>query len=369
MNDQDKPEFPPQGQNAESESTLQQETAELLTSNEALQARIEEYERTVQALRLALEDSEAHALELAQAHESCQVQIGEHQRTVEGLRKALDDFEARAGELAHAYESCQAQIGERERTVEDLRRALADSEAHAAELAQAHESCQAQIDERERIVEDLRRALADSEAHAAELAQAYEDLKALPDSREESEKTLREAREQVNVMREKLDEYGRRLGVLSEMGSMLLACINTNEAVAVIEQLVGQIFPDQTGGLYILRQDRSLVEAVVEWGDPTARVQSFQTEECFALRRNRVHLVENIHSGLICKHVNAAISSGYLCVPMMARGEVLGVFHLRPSEAASLSDTDQRLAVTVSEYLAMSLSYLTRHDARASDGS
>ncbi len=335
---------------------------------EASQTQSREQERLVEALRQALADSEARATELARTHESCRSQIDERQRTVEALRLALADSENRAAELARAQEASQVQIDQHQQTVEVLRKAADELESRIqgemVELSQANEMLRVQLDEHRGIEESMRKALSDAETLSVELKRVNEALQSRMVAQEESEKSLRKAHEELAASRGVVDEYGRRLGLLSEMGSMLLACLNTNEAITVIPQLVDQIFPDQAGGIYLLKQGQNLVEAAVEWGNPASSTPSFETEACVALRRNRVHAVKNVGSGLICKHVKTTVSGGYLCVPMMAKGEVLGVFHLRQGKTGPASDAEQRLAVTVSEYIAMSLSYLTRQQAQ-----
>jgi diguanylate cyclase (GGDEF)-like protein len=92
-------------------------------------------------------------------------------------------------------------------------------------------------------------------------------------------------------------------------------------------------------------------------------VPVFAPDECWAVRRGRIHKVENPQAALCCPHVSKAVPGGYLCVPLIAQGETLGVFHLRPrapveaptSELAAVKD---QLALTVAEDLALALANL-----------
>jgi diguanylate cyclase (GGDEF)-like protein len=71
---------------------------------------------------------------------------------------------------------------------------------------------------------------------------------------------------------------------------------------------------------------------------------------------------------LICGHVGKAPPGGYVCVPMMAQGEALGLLHLQagategPGNGAS-GDTRQRLAVPVAEHLSLALANFTLRES------
>ena len=90
--------------------------------------------------------------------------------------------------------------------------------------------------------------------------------------------------------------------LLSEMGDMLRACLNTDEAYNVIVRVAQQIFPVQVGALYVITPSRNLVEAAAIWGNPSLVERIFSPEECWGLRRGRVHWVEDANTGLLCKH-------------------------------------------------------------------
>ena len=80
-----------------------------------------------------------------------------------------------------------------------------------------------------------------------------------------------------------------------------------------------------------------------------------------------VQLVDAPGAELVCGHVDPSLPSGYLCIPMMAHGEPLGVLHLRggsiqPSQPNQppepLRESQQRLAGTVAERLSLTLANL-----------
>jgi diguanylate cyclase (GGDEF)-like protein/PAS domain S-box-containing protein len=177
-----------------------------------------------------------------------------------------------------------------------------------------------------------------------------------------TEGALQQAKEKLEAWVNELEQRTREMSLLNEMGDMLRACLTTDEAYNVIVRIAQQIFPVQVGALYVITSSRNLVESATVWGNSTLAERVFSPDECWALRRGRIHWVENAQSGLICKHIHHSTPEGYLCVPMMAQSEALGVLHLTQPENQKLTEARQRLAVTMAEHIAMALSNLRLHE-------
>lgn len=183
---------------------------------------------------------------------------------------------------------------------------------------------------------------------------------------EQAETALRAMRDQLELrVRDRtveLEQRNRQISLLAEMGDFLQACATAEEAYGVITRTGQHLFPGTMGALFVYSASRNDLEALAGWGEltlnPDERV--FMPGECWALRRGRVYLIEDPRTGLPCRHVPSPLPGKYLCVPMIAQGEVLGVVHLRhdplaagsPNSAAPLNE---RLAVTLAEHVALAL--------------
>jgi PAS domain S-box-containing protein len=177
-----------------------------------------------------------------------------------------------------------------------------------------------------------------------------------------TEGALQQAKEKLEAWVNELEQRTREMSLLNEMGDMLRACLTTEEAYNVIVRIAQQIFPVQVGALYVITSSRNLVESATVWGNAGLAERVFSPDECWALRRGRIHWVENAQSGLICKHIHHSTPEGYLCVPMMAQSEALGVLHLTQPDGQKLTEAKQRLAITMAEHIAMALSNLRLHE-------
>ena len=180
--------------------------------------------------------------------------------------------------------------------------------------------------------------------------------------RKKTEEALQQANKKLEAWVRELEQRTREMTLLSEMGDILRACVTTEEVYEVIVRVSQEIFPVLGGALFVLGPLRNIVEAVAEWGDTTQMELMFAPEDCWALRRGRIHWVEDTRVGLLCKHLRTPPPRGYLCVPMMAQSEAVGVLHLTQPEDARMPEAKQRLAVAMAEHVAMALSNLRLHE-------
>ena len=171
------------------------------------------------------------------------------------------------------------------------------------------------------------------------------------------EQSLRAANERLTTWVAELERRSHEHGLVSETGDLLQACRSAEEAYQVIGQMGRRLFLDESGSVSVTREAHNLVEAVATWGTPCGE-PVFGPEACWALRRGRPHLVQGEDAGPVCRHMPALSGAAYLCVPMMAYGEALGVLTVSLPADERLSEARQRLATTVAEHIALALANL-----------
>ncbi len=165
--------------------------------------------------------------------------------------------------------------------------------------------------------------------------------------------------DEARVASARLEERGRELDLLNRVGEMLQACVTEEEAYTVVSRFVGQFFRDDVGAVFVTSASRNLVEAKAAWGTvPTPDWAIFKPEDCWALRRGRMHLVESTDTGLLCTHLQRPIPPAYLCIPLIAQGESLGVFYLSGTSGAGGLETKQRLALNMADQLGLAVANL-----------
>jgi diguanylate cyclase (GGDEF)-like protein/PAS domain S-box-containing protein len=154
----------------------------------------------------------------------------------------------------------------------------------------------------------------------------------------ENAEALKKANDDLIKVIVSLEQSARETENLSEMVDLLQACPNMEEACVVIAGHMRRFFPEDSGMLYLLNSARTLLELAASWGASLSDPEIFKPEECWGMRRGKLHIVKenNLTPSqdendplLICPHITPIGPADYLCVPLVAHGEALGLLHLR----------------------------------------
>jgi diguanylate cyclase (GGDEF)-like protein/PAS domain S-box-containing protein len=152
---------------------------------------------------------------------------------------------------------------------------------------------------------------------------------------------------------------------LSELGDSLQSCKTVDEAYKMSENALSGILGLRPGALCILNPSRDLVESVATWNGCSTTEPLFHPDDCWGLRRGKPY--GRPGSPLPCPHVRASVAPNYLCVPLVAQGETLGVLYVEDevSLLAPLSESLQyeqaslkRRAIAVAERVSLALANL-----------
>jgi diguanylate cyclase (GGDEF)-like protein/PAS domain S-box-containing protein len=183
------------------------------------------------------------------------------------------------------------------------------------------------------------------------------DITARANLQEQLEQTHAELRRHAD----ELEQRGREMSLLAQMGELLESCQSLDEAYAVIAGIAEPLFAGDAGAVYALASSGTVVEAVAAWGSPPPVRSVFSPTDCWALRRGRLHVVHEGDPELECPHIEEPIAAGLLCEPLAAQTETLGLLHIQvrrravgKARAALLADRE-RLVKTLGEQLALAL--------------
>jgi len=126
--------------------------------------------------------------------------------------------------------------------------------------------------------------------------------------------------------------------------------------------------PFPSGALCMTTPSRNLVEVQAAWGDSVITEKAFPPDQCWALRRGKVHRGQGSAKPMRCAHVSESLAGGYTCIPLAAQGETLGVLCLQnPSQSqnpllGSLEHQTEALilrAIAVAERISLVLANLS----------
>jgi len=184
--------------------------------------------------------------------------------------------------------------------------------------------------------------------------------------RRRAEEALQAVNEKLTHWVRELERKNRESELLREMGDLLHSCMNPQEAGAVVARAATRLFPLTSGALFTLATGRDLYEASASWGPASLGERVFSAEECWALRRGRMHWLEDVAQGPRCGHMGEDARGASICVPMIAQGEALGVLHVQQialSNDPHMPQVDptrdvQQLTESVAEHIGLALANL-----------
>jgi diguanylate cyclase (GGDEF)-like protein/PAS domain S-box-containing protein len=139
--------------------------------------------------------------------------------------------------------------------------------------------------------------------------------------------------QQNETMMSELEKRSERATMLAKMGELLQSCISRDEVIAAALGFAPKIFPAARGAVALLNSSRNLTEVIGSWTDCRISTTEFEPEACWALRTGHAHLVAAGDSTAPCAHAEG-VESAYLCIPILAQGETLGILHFQAKDEA-----------------------------------
>ncbi|MEW6427895.1 MAG: diguanylate cyclase [Thermodesulfobacteriota bacterium] len=148
--------------------------------------------------------------------------------------------------------------------------------------------------------------------------------------RKKMQEAVVEANAKLTSWVERLEQHNKEVTLLNRMGEMLQASKDLEETYPVAATTMADLLPGAAGALFMLHEGREQLEKVAQWNGYPDGPELLPLDDCWAIRRNRTHVVRPDHAGDLCKHTIR--SEGRLlsfCLPLVGQNEILGMLHLR----------------------------------------
>jgi diguanylate cyclase (GGDEF)-like protein/PAS domain S-box-containing protein len=182
----------------------------------------------------------------------------------------------------------------------------------------------------------------------------------------------KQAEEAIRQSHLKLERQTNQLKILAEMSEMLQASSIPADAYAVVARFAQVLIPESSGTIFVHSPSMDNLEAVLRWGAPQPDESNFlAADECWGLRLGGMHLVKDSQASLLCRHLPQPPPACYLCAPIIAHGDTLGLLHMRlsaaeqaTSEVSPLGSLELTWPVrTMAERLALTLADMNMREA------
>ena len=169
--------------------------------------------------------------------------------------------------------------------------------------------------------------------------------------------------EQNEKMMSELKDRSQRATLLAKMGELLQSCITREEVFTAALGFAPKIFPGRRGAIALFNSSRNLVEMTGTWNDCRLPVNAFEAECCWALRTGQPHLVPAGDGTACCRHA-AGITNSYMCIPILAQGEALGILHFQATDSEpTFSEASLYFRTTFASQIGLSVANIRLRDA------
>jgi diguanylate cyclase (GGDEF)-like protein len=138
------------------------------------------------------------------------------------------------------------------------------------------------------------------------------------------------------------DKSREQVARLFEMADVLQSASDHGDANAVLKATAVDLVPGYSGALYVFNNSRDRLVLSTTWGreENDKLPETINPNWCWALKRGKPHLNRGDGAKLCCGHHHAGGETA-LEIPMIARGEIVGLLQLFASGVSALERLEQ----------------------------
>lgn len=139
------------------------------------------------------------------------------------------------------------------------------------------------------------------------------------------------------------DKSREQVSRLFEMADVLQSASDHGDANAVLKATAADLVPGYAGALYVFNNSRDRLVLSTSWGRPEndRLPETINPNWCWALKRGKAHVNRGDGAKLCCGHHDATSGESTLEIPMIARGEIVGLLQLFASGVSALERLEQ----------------------------
>ena len=175
------------------------------------------------------------------------------------------------------------------------------------------------------------------------------------------EAQISDTNERLRLTVERLEQQAAESRLLISARDEVALCQDVALAQEVTVRYLTQLLPGTAGGLCIINTARQLMETVETWGGvDRVTYDGFAPETCCAIRSGRIRWRTPERSEVHCTHFAGKPPERYVCLPLNAHGETLGILTIELSgeHAGTIAEMRESTLISLGEMAAMAISGL-----------
>jgi diguanylate cyclase (GGDEF)-like protein/PAS domain S-box-containing protein len=187
---------------------------------------------------------------------------------------------------------------------------------------------------------------------------------------EEELKSTMQVKESLHLQTIKLvaelTARSEKSALLAKMGKLLQSCNTTQEALDIVSGFGPRMLCEMGGAILLLNTTKNQLEVAGVWKPCCLSSSVFEATSCWALRTGHHYLVEPGERSAHCAHAEGT-HGAYLCIPIQAHGDALGVIHFQSTgQAGKITEQEVSLAETFAEQIGLSIANIRLREALGS---
>ncbi len=127
----------------------------------------------------------------------------------------------------------------------------------------------------------------------------------------------------------------------------LQLCVTVQQVYRAAADCLARLLPGSNGALFIMDNSRRLIEGVSAWSVPgehsPAIGETFTPDSCCGLRMGQPRWRKPGFSEINCTHFSGPAPARYLCLPLVAQGEALGVLTVECAAESVLQKVEEHM--------------------------
>ena len=155
--------------------------------------------------------------------------------------------------------------------------------------------------------------------------------------------------------------------MLGSLDEWLQSCKSLDELFMIVTKFMEKLLPGTDGQLYVYSNSRDVLDGVCAW--PSGDLHDhISPDSCWALRRGRAYEYEAAGMCFPCDHAKAdgaVAPNEYICVPIVAHGDTVGLLHIRfdtgQDGAVHVRDSSE-FSVRCGEHISMAIANVKLRD-------
>lgn len=155
-----------------------------------------------------------------------------------------------------------------------------------------------------------------------------------------------ETNQELNVSVQTLRDHARDSELLAIARDDLQLCTDQQQVHHSAALRFSELLPGTTGSICIINSSRNMVETVANWGADSTNAhvsEIFPPDTCCGLRSGRLRWYGPGASQIHCTHFTQSAPERYLCLPLVAHGDTVGILSIAFQDEVTQRSAESRI--------------------------